>query len=190
MKPSYAPATWLNPSPCLLTATCERRRQQWRGVAVHRWGAGVEQLGVTEWRNYCRDRADFERLREQAVRRDDEGTNFIFAPPVSVAFSSPTVLPDAFALGTFLSLPFSLLPFSAYVVFFGPSSVLIKCMCNTHHWYRRCEALPGGLHQQRHPDPGDGSEEASHVGPGLGTHGEGLCRERSRPRVGRPLYCH
>lgn len=68
-------------------------------MAVHRWGAGVEHLGVTEWRAYCRDRAAFERVRETAVSRADPGTAFIFAP-ASVAFSSPSVLPDAFALGT------------------------------------------------------------------------------------------
>jgi hypothetical protein len=68
-------------------------------VAVHRWGAGVEHLGVSDWRAYCRDRAAFERVREKAVSRNDPGTDFIFAP-VSVAFSSSSVLPDAFALGT------------------------------------------------------------------------------------------
>jgi hypothetical protein len=60
----------------------------------------VEHLGVTEWRAYCRDRAAFERVRETAVSRGDPGTAFIFAP-ASVAFSSPSVLPDAFALGAF-----------------------------------------------------------------------------------------
>jgi hypothetical protein len=62
----------------------------------------VEDLGVSgQWRTYCRDRAAFERVRETAVSRGDPGTAFIFAP-VSVAFSSSSVLPDAFALGIVL----------------------------------------------------------------------------------------